>query len=167
MEDGTPLLIVDVEDMIRSMEKLSSADRLAKIRREAGGDGAVRRKRVLVVDDSFTVRELQRKLLDHHGYEVDVAVDGVDGWNALRSGHFDLVVSDIDMPRMDGIELVGRIRQDPRLKSTPVMVLSYKDREEDRQRGLEAGADYYLTKGSFQSDALLGAVVDLIGEAAA
>jgi two-component system sensor histidine kinase and response regulator WspE len=167
MEDGTPLLIVDVEDMIRSMEKLSSADRLAKIRREAGGDGAVRRKRVLVVDDSFTVRELQRKLLDHHGYEVDVAVDGVDGWNALRSGHFDLVVSDIDMPRMDGIELVGRIRQDPRLKSTPVMVLSYKDREEDRQRGLEAGADYYLTKGSFQSDALLGAVVDLIGEATA
>jgi two-component system sensor histidine kinase and response regulator WspE len=167
MEDGTPLLIIDVEDMIRSMEKLSSADRLAKIRREAGGDGAARRKRVLVVDDSFTVRELQRKLLDQHGYEVDVAVDGVDGWNALRSGHFDLVVSDIDMPRMDGIELVGRIRQDPRLKSTPVMVLSYKDREEDRQRGLEAGADYYLTKGSFESDALLGAVVDLIGKAAA
>jgi two-component system sensor histidine kinase and response regulator WspE len=167
MEDGTPLLIVDVEDMIRSMEKLSSADRLAKVRREVGGDGSARRKRILVVDDSFTVRELQRKLLDHHGYEVDVAVDGVDGWNALRSGQFDLVVSDIDMPRMDGIELVGRIRQDARLKSLPVMVLSYKDREEDRQRGLEAGADYYLTKGSFQSDALLGAVVDLIGEATA
>jgi len=167
MEDGTPLLIVDVEDMIRSMEKLSSADRVTKVRREAGSDGSTRRKRILVVDDSFTVRELQRKLLDHHGYEVDVAVDGVDGWNVLRSGHFDLVVSDIDMPRMDGIELVGRIRQDARLKSLPVMVLSYKDREEDRQRGLEAGADYYLTKGSFQNDALLGAVVDLIGEAAA
>jgi two-component system, chemotaxis family, sensor histidine kinase and response regulator WspE len=167
MEDGTPLLIVDVDDMIRSVEKLSSGDRLAKVRREGGGEGATRRKRILVVDDSFTVRELQRKLLDHHGYEVDVAVDGVDGWNVLRSGHFDLVVSDIDMPRMDGIELVGRIRQDARLKSMPVMVLSYKDREEDRQRGLEAGADYYLTKGSFQSDALLGAVVDLIGDAAA
>ena len=165
MEDGTPLLIVDVEDMIRSMEKLTSADRLANISHKAGGDGAVRRKRILVVDDSFTVRELQRKLLDHHGYEVDVAVDGMDGWNALRSGTFDLVVSDIDMPRMDGIELVTRIRQDARLTSLPVMVLSYKDREEDRRRGLEAGADYYLTKGSFQSDALLSGVVDLIGEA--
>lgn len=167
MEDGTPLLIVDAEDMVRSMEKLSSTDRLAQVRREAGREGETRRKRVLIVDDSFTVRELQRKLLDHHGYEVDVAVDGVDGWNALRGGHFDLVVSDIDMPRMDGIELVGRIREDARLKSLPVMVLSYKDREEDRQRGLEAGADYYLTKGSYQSDALLGAVVDLIGDAAA
>jgi len=165
MEDGTPLLIVDVEDMIRSMEKLTSADRLANISHKAGGDGAVKRKRILVVDDSFTVRELQRKLLDHHGYEVDVAVDGMDGWNALRSGNFDLVVSDIDMPRMDGIELVTRIRQDARLASLPVMVLSYKDREEDRRRGLEAGADYYLTKGSFQSDALLSGVVDLIGEA--
>jgi len=165
MEDGTPLLIVDVEDMIRSMEKLTSADRLANISHKAGGDGAVRRKRILVVDDSFTVRELQRKLLDHHGYEVDVAVDGMDGWNALRSSTFDLVVSDIDMPRMDGIELVTRIRQDARLTSLPVMVLSYKDREEDRRRGLEAGADYYLTKGSFQSDALLSGVVDLIGEA--
>jgi len=167
MEDGSPLLIVDVEDMIRSMEKLSSADRLTKVRREAGSESAGRRKRILVVDDSFTVRELQRKLLEHHGYEIEVAVDGMDGWNALRNGNFDLIVSDIDMPRMDGIELVGRIRHDARLKALPVMVLSYQDREEDRQRGLEAGADYYLTKGSFQSDKLLEAVVDLIGEAAA
>jgi two-component system sensor histidine kinase and response regulator WspE len=167
MEDGSPLLIIDAEDMIRSMEKLASADRLTKVRQDGGEEGAASRKRILVVDDSFTVRELQRKLLDHHGYDVDVAVDGVDGWNALRGGDFDLVVSDIDMPRMDGIELVGRIRQDARLKSLPVMILSYKDREEDRQRGLEAGADYYLAKGSFQSDALLEAVVDLIGEAVA
>jgi len=71
------------------------------------------------------------------------------------------------MPRMDGIELVVRIRQDARLKALRVMVLSYQDREEDRRRGLEAGADYYLTKGSFQSDKLIEAVVDLIGEAVA
>ena len=167
MEDGSPLLIVDVEDMIRSMEKLSSGDRLAKVRREAACEKVGRRKRILVVDDSFTVRELQRKLLDHHGYEVDVAVDGMDGWNALRNGNFDLIISDIDMPRMDGIELVVRIRQDARLKALRVMVLSYQDREEDRRRGLEAGADYYLTKGSFQSDKLIEAVVDLIGEAVA
>jgi two-component system sensor histidine kinase and response regulator WspE len=166
MEDGSPLLIVDVEDMIRSMEKLCATDRLAGVRGQAGADGAAVRKRVLVVDDSFTVRELERKLLDHLGYEVEVAVDGMDGWNALRNGRFDLVVSDIDMPRMDGIELVRRIRQDPGLNSMPVMILSYKDREEDRQRGLDAGADYYLTKGSFESDALIEAVIDLIGEAA-
>jgi two-component system sensor histidine kinase and response regulator WspE len=153
--------------MIRSLEKLSSTDRLAKIGAEAASEEEGRRKRVLVVDDSFTVRELQRKLLDQNGYQVEVAIDGMDGWNALRNGRFNLVVSDIDMPRMDGIELVRRIRQDPTLKSLPVMILSYKDREEDRQRGLEAGADYYLTKGSFQSDALIDAVIDLIGEAVA
>lgn len=167
MEDGSPLLIVDVEDLIRSMEKLSSADRVAKVGAEAGPEAERRTKRVLVVDDSFTVRELERKLLEQHGYQVDVAVDGMDGWNALRGGRFDLVVTDVDMPRIDGVELVRRIRQDPSLKSLPVMILSYKDREDDRQRGLEAGADYYLTKGSFQSDALIDAVIDLIGEAAA
>ncbi len=102
------------------------------------------RKRVLVVDDSLTVRELERKLLDRQGYRVEVAVDGMDGWNMLRGSHFDLVITDIDMPRMDGIELVSTIRGDANLRSLPVMVVSYKDREEDRRRGLEAGADYYL-----------------------
>ena len=100
------------------------------------------------------MRELQRKLLDHHGYDVEVAVDGMDGWNALRGGEFDLVITDIDMPRMDGIELVTLIKKDPKLKRLPVMILSYKDRDEDRRRGLEAGADYYLTKGSFHDDTL-------------
>ncbi|HEX7776177.1 MAG TPA: response regulator, partial [Parvibaculum sp.] len=122
------------------------------------------RKRVLVVDDSLTVRELERKLLDHRGYEVEVSIDGMDGWNAVRNGHFDLVVTDVDMPRMNGIELVSLIRQEPRLKNLPVMIVSYKDREEDRTRGLEAGADYYLAKSSFHDDTLLQAVADLIGE---
>jgi len=74
-------------------------------------------------------------------------------------------VTDIDMPRMDGIELVTMIRRDAQLKSTPVMIVSYKDRDEDRRRGLDAGADYYLAKGSFHDEALLDAVRDLIGEA--
>ena len=92
------------------------------------------------------MRELERKLLVNRGYEVAVAVDGMDGWNMLRSDAFDLVVTDVDMPRMDGIELVSRIKADPRLQSLPVMVVSYKDREEDRRRGLDAGADYYLAR---------------------
>jgi two-component system, chemotaxis family, sensor histidine kinase and response regulator WspE len=166
MEDGTPLLIVDVEDVVRSMEKLANADRLEKVQQGTGEAAGKQRKRVLVVDDSLTVRELERKLLEQHGYDVEVAVDGMDGWNAVRGARFDLIVTDIDMPRMDGIELVTLIKRDPQLKSLPVMILSYKDREEDRRRGLEAGADYYLTKGSFHDDTLLQAVVDLIGESA-
>jgi two-component system sensor histidine kinase and response regulator WspE len=89
----------------------------------------------------------------------------MDGWNAVRTGNYDLVITDVDMPRMDGIELATLIKKDPALKSIPVMIVSYKDREEDRLRGLEAGADYYLTKGSFHDETLLQAVVDLIGEA--
>ena len=121
-------------------------------------------KKVLVVDDSLTVREVERKLLEARGYEVTVAVDGVDGWNSLQGGTFDLVVSDVDMPRMNGIELVRKIKTDPLLNPIPVMIVSYKDREEDRLRGLEAGANYYLTKSSFHDETLLKAVGDLIGE---
>ena len=83
----------------------------------------------------------------------------------MRQSSFDLVISDVDMPRMTGIELVRHIKGDPRLGGTPVMIVSYKDREEDKLRGLEAGANYYLTKSSFQDEALLRAVTDLIGEA--
>ncbi|MES2255417.1 MAG: hybrid sensor histidine kinase/response regulator [Pseudomonadota bacterium] len=165
MENGSPVLIVDVEDMICSMEKLAYSDRLNKVRSDVAETDEGRRKRILVVDDSLTVRELQRKILDHNGYEIEVAVDGVDGWNAVRTGRFDLVITDIDMPRMDGIELVALIKKNPNLKSLPVMIVSYKDREEDRRRGLDAGADYYLSKGNFHDEGLTHAVVDLIGEA--
>jgi two-component system sensor histidine kinase and response regulator WspE len=165
MDDGTPVLVLDVEDLLRSIDKLVSAGRLARVDARPDAPVVMARKHVLVVDDSLTVRELERKLLQHRGYDVSVAVDGMEGWNMLRAGRFDLVVTDVDMPRMDGIELVSRIRADAGLRGTPVMVVSYKDREEDRRRGLDAGADYYLAKSSFHDDALLDAVADLIGEA--
>ncbi len=164
MEDGSPVLIIDVDDMIRSIEKLISSGRLTSVRRDALMPAARARKHVLVVDDSLTVRELERKILLARGYTVEVAVDGMDGWNALRAGSFDLVISDVDMPRLDGVELTTMIKKDPNLRAIPVMIVSYKDREEDRMRGLEAGADYYLTKGSFHDETLLRAVADLIGE---
>lgn len=167
LDDGSVVLIVDVEDMLRSVDKLLNTGRLERIARRSQQAAEAPRKRVLVVDDSLTVRELQRKLLLNRGYEVAVAVDGMDGWNALRSEDFDLLITDIDMPRMDGIELVTLLRRDSRLQSLPVMVVSYKDREEDRRRGLDAGADYYLAKASFHDDALLDAVVELIGGARA
>jgi two-component system, chemotaxis family, sensor histidine kinase and response regulator WspE len=167
MEDGSPVLIVDADDLLRSTDKLVEGGTIAAPRQLQASGPLQARKRVLVVDDSLTVRELERKLLANRGYEVEVAVDGVDGWNAVRGGQFNLVVTDVDMPRMDGIELVELINRDPNLKSIPVMVVSYKDRDEDRRRGLDAGAAYYLTKGSFHDETLLQAVVDLIGEAAA
>ncbi|WP_024644354.1 hybrid sensor histidine kinase/response regulator [Pseudomonas syringae] len=165
LDDGSVVLIIDVEDMLRSVEKLLNTGRLERIDRRNRQTDQVPRKRVLVVDDSLTVRELERKLLVGRGYEVTVAVDGMDGWNALRAEDFDLLITDIDMPRMDGIELVTLLRRDTRLQSLPVMVVSYKDREEDRRRGLDAGADYYLAKASFHDDALLDAVSELIGDA--
>ncbi|WP_422403433.1 hybrid sensor histidine kinase/response regulator [Pseudomonas sp. GZD-209] len=165
LDDGSVVLIIDVEDLLRSVDKLLSTGRLERIERGGQHGRGIARRRVLVVDDSLTVRELQRKLLGNRGYEVAVAVDGMDGWNALRSDDFDLLITDIDMPRMDGIELVTLVRRDQRLQSLPVMVVSYKDREEDRRRGLDAGADYYLAKASFHDDALLDAVEELIGGA--
>ena len=167
LDDGSVVLIVDVEDMLRSVDKLLNTGRLERIARHSQQAAQVARKRILVVDDSLTVRELQRKLLLNRGYDVAVAVDGMDGGNALRAEDFDLLITDIDMPRMDGIELVSLLRRDNRLQSLPVMVVSYKDREEDRRRGLDAGADYYLAKASFHDDALLDAVVELIGGARA
>jgi two-component system sensor histidine kinase and response regulator WspE len=167
MEDGSPVLIIDVEDMIRSVQKLIASGHLSQAQPGHAAVDGIRRKRVLVVDDSLTVRELERKLLAQHGYDVEVAVDGMDGWNAVRTGHFDLLVTDVDMPRMDGIELVALVKKNPNLKALPVMIMSYKDRAEDHRRGLEAGADHYLTKGSFHDETLLQAVVDLIGEAVA
>jgi two-component system sensor histidine kinase and response regulator WspE len=164
MDNGEAALIVDVDDLLRSVDKLVRDGRIDKVQRIQGTTERPR-KHVLVIEDSLTVRELERKLLEKRGYAVTVAVDGMDGWNALRTTHFDLVVTDIDMPRMDGIELVTLIKRDAQLKSVPVMIVSYKDRDEDRRRGLEAGADYYLAKGSFHDETLLDAVHDLIGEA--
>ena len=165
MEDGAPVLILDVEDVVRSIEKLIEQGSLAKARPARLEFHSGKPKRVLAVDDSLTVRELERKMLMGRGYLAEVAVDGMDAWNAVRSGNYDLVITDVDMPRMDGIELAKRIKQDPLLKSLPVLIVSYKDREQDRIRGLEAGADYYLTKGSFHDESLIQAVIDLIGEA--
>jgi len=158
--DGEPVHIIDVDDLVRSIDALITGRSLRRLERTSE---ETRAGRVLVVDDSIIVRELQKQLLEIRGFEVDVAVDGMDGWNALRTDPYDLVITDIDMPRMNGFELVKEIKKDSTLRSIPVIIVSYKDREEDRLRGLEAGANYYLTKGSFHDETLVNAVVDLIG----
>ncbi|MBL4775020.1 MAG: hybrid sensor histidine kinase/response regulator [Mariprofundus sp.] len=162
MQDGRVALILDVDDLLHEMQQLVSSGRVRSVEHKQVLNQ--QSKRVLVVDDSITVREAERRLLSNHGYQVSVAVDGMDGWNALRSETFDLLVSDIDMPRMDGIELVRMLRADSRLGQLPVIVVSYKDSEEDRMRGLEAGANAYLTKSSFHDDSFIQSVQDLIGD---
>jgi len=165
MLDGSPVLIFDVEDMVRSIDGLLTGKRLKKVGHSGEEEQKKTTRHILVVDDSITVREMERKLLESKGYEVDVAVDGMEAWNLLRIESYDMVISDIDMPRMNGFELISHIKQHEKLKTLPVMVVSYKNKEEDRLRGLEAGADYYLTKSSFQDNSFIDAVTDLIGEA--
>ncbi|NHZ40943.1 hybrid sensor histidine kinase/response regulator [Massilia aquatica] len=164
LDDGAPVLILDVPDLLLSIDKLLHEGGLHQLGAR-GGPEKRKVKRILVVDDSLTVREMERKLLQGRGYQVDIAIDGIDGWNVVRSGDYDLLITDVDMPRMDGIELVGLVKKDIHLYKLPVMIVSYKDRPEDRARGMGAGADYYLTKGSFHDETLLDAVFDLIGEA--
>src|SRR5262249_6060796 len=101
LDDGTPIVILDVEDMVRATENVLKSDAQDVIGAEKSGARQAQKRRILVVDDSFTVRETERKLLERAGFDVKTAVDGMEGWNAVRSAQFDLVVSDVDMPRMN------------------------------------------------------------------
>ena len=157
-ENGLPVLIIDVDDLMAYAEKSSSRGSGSGESRAA--DTSASRRRILVVDDSATVRQTQRKILEGAGYAVDTAVDGMDGWNTFRLSDYDMVVSDVDMPRMTGFELVEKIRS---VNGTiPVVIVSYKDRSEDRARGAAAGANAYLTKSSFQDDSFLKTVRTLL-----
>ena len=165
MDNGLPVLIMDVSDLVQSIDNLLNSGQMKPVdvnkTKKAKGNA---RQRILVVDDSITVREMTRKLLQNRGYDVDVAVNGMDAWIAIRSNHYDLVLSDVDMPRMNGIELVKQIKDHPTFHLLPVIIVSYRDSEDDRIQGMEAGADYYITKSSFHDDTLVNAIVDLIGQ---
>lgn len=163
LEEGSIALIIDPDDLIHSIETYIKGARPDKVTSNLVKTG--KSKNILVVDDSLTVREVERKLLENSGYTVVTAVDGIDGFNTLQKEEFDLVITDVDMPRMNGIQFVEKIKSDPNYKDIPVMIVSYKDREEDRLLGLNAGANYYLTKSSFHDESLINAVIDLIGEA--
>lgn len=164
LEDGSPTLVVDIDDLVSSIESILKFGKIEKISLKENIIKEYKTKKILVVEDSLTVREVERKLLENRGYKVTVAVDGIDGWNVLHRGEdFDLIISDIDMPRMNGIDLVKKIRTEEKFKEIPIMIVSYKDREEDKLKGLEAGANYYLAKSSFHDDTLINAVEDLIG----
>jgi two-component system chemotaxis sensor kinase CheA len=115
------------------------------------------------VEDSITSRTLLKNILEVSGYDVQTAVDGADALATLKSGAFDLVVSDVDMPRMNGFELTARVRADKRLGELPVILVTALDSREDRERGIDVGANAYIVKSSFDKGNLLEAVRRLVG----
>lgn len=156
--DGSVVLVIDatalVETGSRRREPLPPPEAAA-----AAGPAAT----VLVVDDALTVRELQRSILERAGYAVQVAGNGQEALARLAEARPDLVVTDIEMPLLDGYELARAIRRTPALQSLPVLMLTSRDDGEDRLRGLEAGADAYLVKREFDAARLLDAVRRLLG----
>ena len=145
---------------------LRPADLVAAARRGVAAPPAPRPPErtptVLVVDDSITTRAMEKNLLEAAGFEVRVAVDGADAWAQLRSAPVDLVVSDVDMPRMDGFELTTRIRGDRRLADLPVVLVTALESREDKERGIEVGANAYVVKSSFDQSNLLDIIRRLV-----
>ncbi len=149
MEDGLPLFILNPENILTSMIEHKEKN--------------IKKKKVLVVDDSSSMRELVSEVLEKNGYEIDTAVNGLDGWNALQEyGHYDLVISDVNMPRLDGIRFVTAIKNDSLFQHIPVIMISYSESEEDRSKGLQAGAKIYLGKSTLTPEILLTAVVEAL-----
>lgn len=121
------------------------------------------RRRVLVVDDSMTTRTLEQGILEAAGFDVRTAVDGADGWRLLQEHGADLVVSDVEMPRMDGFALCEAIRSSKRFRDLPVVLVTALETPEHRSRGLEVGADAYIGKSSFDQRGLMRTINDLLG----
>lgn len=151
IDSGKVVPIMNVADLLQSASTVSHSGR----RGEGGSNGGEARKAVLVVEDSITSRMLLKNVLEAAGYYVRPAVDGVDALGALRDEEFDLVISDIEMPRMDGFELTSKIRSDARLARLPVMLVTAMESQEQKERGIDVGANAYLTKSSFTQGTLL------------
>jgi len=121
------------------------------------------RRRILVVDDSLTTRALEQSILQAEGFDVLTANDGEEGWRLLQDQSVDLVVSDVDMPRMDGFELCKAIRASRQFADLPIILVTAKEEAEHRELGMEAGADAYLPKSSFDQQSLLDTIQQLLG----
>jgi len=160
---GNLALVMDIPDLIQRMnegqlqlmQSLPAHDITA-------AEEAAEKYRILVVEDSITVREVERHFLQQAGYEVSTAVNGVDGLNKARAGNYDLIISDIDMPRMNGIEMISQLRELDKFKTIPIVVVSYKDRQEDRNAAMDAGANDYITKSEFDTDKMLELIKNLL-----
>jgi two-component system chemotaxis sensor kinase CheA len=159
--DGSVLLVLDIDGLIERARRTVGVVESAPADTVAPARGSL-----LVVDDAMTIRELQRAILERSGFRVRTAANGEDALAQLRSEPADLVLTDVEMPVMDGFELTSAIRSDPVLAHTPVLILTSLSAEADRQRGLDAGADGYIVKSGFDEKALVDAVDALLGTAA-
>lgn len=158
--DGSILLVLDPPGLIEHSRRVDG--------RSVESDGApitARRRggRLLVVDDALTVRELQRTILVRAGFDVTVASDGIEALAHLENETFDLVLTDVEMPRMDGFELTEHIRNHPTLANLAVLILTSLASDADRERGMSVGADGYIVKSSFDEQSLIAAVDRLVG----
>lgn len=156
---GPVVLILNVPDLMKSAVRVSAA---TGQRPAALAEEAAEKQSILVVEDSITARTLIKNILEAAGYDVVTAVDGIDGFTKLRSGAFALVVSDVDMPRMNGFDLTAKIRGDQKLAEVPVVLVTALESREDREHGIEVGANAYIVKRSFDQSNLLEAVRRLI-----
>jgi len=154
LDDGRVVGVLAAGEVVRRVQPAASA----------GTRGAPARPRILVADDSLTTRSAMKALLEIAGYTVLAAADGEEAWQLLTSGGAQVVVSDVQMPRLDGFELTRRIKGDPRLRSTPVVLVTSLDAPQDRAAGLEAGADGYLVKREVERGKLLELVRQLMPE---
>ena len=117
---------------------------------------------MLVAEDSITSRMLLKSILESAGYKVKTAVDGMEAFTLLRAEHFDLVVSDVEMPRLSGFDLTARIRADKKLAELPVVLVTALETREDRERGIDVGANAYIVKSNFDQSNLLDVVRRLV-----
>ena len=159
--DGQVALLLSAGALVDSARSVVGATQPAGGKRSA--KLARKGKRVLVVDDAAITRELERSILEAAGYEVETAVDGQDALEKLKSKEYVLVVADVEMPRLDGFGLATAIRADPSLEKLPMVIVSSRESDEDRRRGMQVGVQAYVGKGSFDQMSLLDTIESLIG----
>ena len=160
---GEICAVLNPADLMRSAHKMGAEMRSAELRmRNEPAKSAVLQSTILLAEDSALVRAMEKRILEDAGYEVVATVDGMDALNALGNRPFAAVVSDINMPNMDGLTLAARIRQEPRYRDLPIILVSSLDSDEDKRRGLEAGANAYLPKPTFDQRVLLETLKRLI-----
>lgn len=129
----------------------------------AGQLEAGQRVRVLVVDDSLNTRDIEKDVLEAHGYQVTLAEDGVDGLAKARNGQFDAVLTDVEMPNMDGFTLTAALREEENYRDVPIIIITSRQKEEDQRRGIQVGADAYIVKGDFDQSHLIETLKSLLG----
>jgi two-component system chemotaxis sensor kinase CheA len=158
---GAPVLILNVTDLLKSAARLAAGGTLRPVQRTVER-GKKKASRILVADDSVTSRMLLKNILESGGYQVTTAIDGMEAFTTLRAGEFDLVVSDVEMPRMDGFELTARIRTEKRFSDLPVVLVTALASREHRERGIDVGASAYIVKSDFDQSNLLEVVGKLV-----